>query len=218
MKFHFDFTSNVLKSGIKNREEVKNQIKNRFLKNLDDIVDRLMKIKPFLTHKGGLYLDLHQQAISAYSYNMCYAAIALEGIAAERFISDIFNNIKIKINDKKIRKPFIFEKEIDQKKKLKILLKSEILDSYIYGKLEAMRKKRNEYIHPKLRQYENAVEDAHLMINLFNDVLNLVFSKKFYIKNGNIVKRLPSSKPASSSQQKTAHKQKLLNYYSNFLT
>lgn len=167
----FDFTSNALKNlGI--RKQVKEQWTSYFVKSLPDMIKREMKVKAFITDKMGDYHKLLREARVCYRNGFFHSCIAMVGITAERFAVEASENLDFKINDIKTSEKELFDKELSQYRRLRILLKAKILNSEEFDKLDKIRDIRNKYIH--FKESKNPARDALKVLNLMYEVITRI--------------------------------------------
>jgi len=139
-----------------------------------------------MTHEIGEYLNLLIEAKQVYKIGYHYSTIAMVGVAAERFSIDLASKLRFKVNDISISQKELFNRDIDQYKRLRLLKKGRLLEKVAFEKLDKIRDIRNKYIHPKATI--NPENDSVTVLNLMIEILSERFSKNYSIKDGKLVK------------------------------
>lgn len=168
------------------REQIAEQIKQRLIEQIPNIIDREKKIKAFMTDELGEYLNLLVEAKQVYKLGYHHSAIAMVGVAAERFSIELASKLRFKVNNISISQKEIFDRDINQYKRLRLLKKSGLLEKVAFERLDKIRDIRNKYIHPKAKI--NPENDSVILLNLMIETLSERFSKKYSIRDGKLVK------------------------------
>jgi len=185
--FRFDFTSNVLRQDAASRSAIEKEELEYLISQIPAIVDRMGELPAYITAEVGVYTNLMEEARKCYEFCLYHAAIAMIGIAAERFAFELSLNIRFFINDNAVKERELYDREIKQFKRLELLQKGDLITKSAYDTLEKLRVIRNKYVHPS--EGEATKEDALKSIQLFNDVIHSRFSEKFVFQDGKIVAR-----------------------------
>lgn len=139
-----------------------------------------------MTDELGGYLNLLIEAKEVYKWGYHHSTIAMVGVAAERFSIELASKLRFKVNDINLSQKELFDRDINQYKRLRLLKKSGLLEKVAFERLDKIRDIRNKYIHPKAKiKPEN---DSVMLLNLMIKTLSERFSKKYSIKDGKLVK------------------------------
>jgi hypothetical protein len=125
------------------------------------------------------YVDKLKQAVETYLESHYLSTIALCGILAEDIALDIFSSSQINVNNKQIGQDSKKEafRILNQKYRLKFLMKLGLIDPKIYGKMDKIREIRNNHIHPKMSV--SAKKDSLTTLNLLIDVIHKIYGKRY---------------------------------------
>jgi len=184
--FIFDFTPNAMKSPAA-RKQIENNLKEELIERVPSMIKREGKIHPFITYEIGMYSDLLKIARKTYIYGLYYATVSMIGVTAERFAFELSKKLRFSVNNNPVSKKELFGDNLSQGKRLKMLLKANIITQDVFIKLNQIRKIRNRYIHPEKKNTQNI--DGIKILNLMIEILQSRFSEKFEFKNGKIIKR-----------------------------
>lgn len=185
----FDATSNNLKNRIL-KKQIKNNYKNSLIDSIPKRIERMGKIPSFISKGNSFYYLLIREARENYISGYYHSTIAMVGIIAERFSKELEDNMDFKLNGEKISLKKLFRNDLNQYKRLKLLLHGKLIKPKIFSNLDKIRKLRNNYIHYNKKVSDlKAKKDSLKALKLFIEVLNFRFSEKYEIKNGRIVER-----------------------------
>ncbi len=183
----FDLTSNALRQHAASRPAIEKEELEYLTSQVPAMVDRLAELPSYMTGEVGVYTNLMEEARKCYEYGLFHSAIAMMGIAAERFTFELSSSLRFSINDNTVEESDLYEREISQFKRLKLLHKGGLITKSTYDALEELRVLRNKYVHPS--EGEATKEDALKSIQLLNDVIHSRFSEKFTFQDGKVVER-----------------------------
>lgn len=180
----FDLTPKALKQpGV--REAFEKEQKEYLNSLVPAIVERMSELPSYMTHEISFYTKLMEEARKCYEFGLFHAAVSMVGIAAERFAMELSVNLVFKINDTKVTEQDLYNKKIDQHKRLNLLLVGGLITKDAYLLLDKVRDIRNKYVHPK--EVGDAKKDALEIIDKFNTVIYSRFSDKYTFKEGQLV-------------------------------
>lgn len=155
--------------------EIRTDILSEHTKNADFIIERVRTLRavPFIQLSEKV-MERLKEALTCYVNGLDYATIIVVGGVAESITLEIidetdvrFNGTEIHLEQKKSFETFSQEMRID------FLSQAKRISPEVAGKLHEIRKKRNDYIHPK--RAVRASNDSMNMLNLLIDILSLVF-------------------------------------------
>lgn len=187
LRIHLDTTSNII-GNQEIRIQIEEQLRNQFEKNMPEVIKRMAEIPALLTADVGLYSQFLDEAKNCYFSGLFRASVSMISMASERFVIEMFEKVKFKINENEIAEGDLFDGPIKKQQwRLNLLEKSNLLKPQYVRKFEEINTIRNKYIHP--RELGNAKEDSLKVLKLYIEVLNSRFSDEFTIVNGKIVKK-----------------------------
>jgi hypothetical protein len=187
IRIHLDTTSNII-GNQEIRKQIEEQLRNQFEKSMPEVIKRMAEIPALLTADVGLYSQFLDEAKNCYLSGLFRASVSMIGMASERFVIEIFEKVKFKINERDIVEEDLFDGPLKKQQwKLNLLSKSGLLKPEYVKKFEEINTIRNKYIHP--RELGNAKEDSLKVLKLYIEILNSRFSDEFTIVNGKIVKK-----------------------------
>lgn len=183
-KIYFDAVPGTLKSPVGKRAAQTTMAKWIEQKKKDgpEMIKRYMELDTFFAENFP-YIEILIEARELYINGFFYSTVAMVGIAAERFAIDLLNASEIIVNGKKINNKDTF-KDIEQYRRLKLLLSLGILDRKSMGKLSGIKDIRNRYAHGE--KYRADKKDALTVLRLFTDVINSEFFKKYEFRKGGL--------------------------------
>ncbi|MCK4669806.1 MAG: hypothetical protein KAT43_01290 [Nanoarchaeota archaeon] len=184
---YFNYVSNLLrqlkdgenqKAKEKIKLEVQKHLVTEYSKSADFIVNRMIKLKAVNFIKIPVdFMDKFKECISCYVNGFDLSVITLCGLIGEQVTFELLKTSEIAINgqllDNRRKQGFMLK---TQENRLKLLEKVGILDPEPYGKLDQIRIKRNQYIHPT--KILNPEKDSLDMINLLISVICKLFEEK----------------------------------------
>ncbi len=182
---YIDTTSRALSVSKKVREQISNQIKNKLMNEIPEIIKREKNIRALMTDELGDYLMLLREAKEVYKLGYFHSAIAMVGIAVERFSIELESHLRFEINGNPITQKNLIGNHFNQYKRLRLLKKANLITQDAFDKLEKIRVIRNKYVHPKTETHpeKDSIETLNLMIT----VLKSRFSSKYSIRKGKLV-------------------------------
>ena len=124
--------------------------------------------------------DEFKEAFHNYINGLDLSCISLCGIIGENIVLDLFENAVIKINETALtnqqkREAFDY---LNQELKIDLLLKLTVINQETAGKLQEIRKKRNNFVHQR-QQIKANENDSQIIINLLTDILHNVYGQKY---------------------------------------
>jgi hypothetical protein len=157
--------------------KVRDWLTSSFQSDLDRKVERMLSVGNFgplpLVHE---FVRFMPELLQLYINGLCYSAIALAGVTAERFCFDLVNMADFKIDGKLLsneEKQAVMEMRfIDL---IDLLSKWSLIQDSTKRKLHEIRRTRNEYVHRNRPSSEMAKTDAKRLIQLACEVAETEF-------------------------------------------
>lgn len=119
-----------------------------------------------------------KECMANYLDSRFLSTIALCGIIAEEIVLDTFQRLEIKINGNILdsKQAFNTFKYLTQENRISILNSMQIIKPEVRGKLDQIRIKRNNYLHPS--KSDNKQKDALDSINLLMNIIEELYIAK----------------------------------------
>ena len=188
--FYMDTSSNLLKLG-QGELQIKEQIKENFSKNIDNMIKNYKDLPSILVYIG-IYMDSLVEARQLYVEGKFYSCIIMCGVTAEIIAKDILKK-NIYIGDEK--KNVLIEEElskvfdrIDTETIRLILLKSRLIEADLAKKFQRLLQLRNEHAHSvKQTQIEDALKSVKYLHEIIESTVSIFVD--YRIENGKLVKK-----------------------------
>ena len=143
---------------------VKQFLTSSFNQDLDRKVERLLKLPCGIFPVEMEYFRVFWELNQIYIAGLYYITVVATGVLCERICYDILAENKVKA-----------KKGVGLSKLIKRLAKNNLAKAETLVEMEAIRKKRNEYVHPK-KKITNIEKDASEMIERISKVLHNEFA------------------------------------------
>lgn len=159
---------------------VRNFLKNSFNEDLQEKVDRFLKIPGIGLIPANMdYFKLYSELIQLYTNGLYYSTIVLAGVLCERICYDILSKQKIRI----AKSEELSQEQIACLFEMNLFDLISLLHSWglIKGKTKKemieINNKRNKYVHPK-KGKQNTEQDSLKMIERITKILQNEFEIK----------------------------------------
>ena len=174
------------------RPKLEEDIKTELTTGVPEMVSRLAKLEPLISHEVGEYADFIMEADRAFMHGLWRGVIALVGIAAEGFTDSLYGQITHvrSATGEEIAKEKLFGRDdyMPRQRTLEVLRLFGLIDNGTYDKLVRIRKLRDMYVHPQVNGHDSE-RDAQECMTLFRVVLKERFDARYTIRQGKIVPR-----------------------------
>jgi hypothetical protein len=185
----FDLTPNALKNDAV-RDQICQQTADRLRAMVPGILTRMEEVAPFITVEIGAYAPIISDAKACYDLGLFRAAVALAGVAAEDFASDLYERVELQRDGINLKKK-LFGEQPRAERTIDVLFLDGSITRATRDSLHDIRKIRNKYVHPDHASVtdEQMKTDALTALNKFHDILSARFSEKYYFQDGKIFPR-----------------------------
>ena len=151
-------------------EEAQNLVKQfltaSFNEDLDKKAERFRKLPSGVFPAEMEYFRIFWELNQIYIAGLYYTTVVATGVLCERMCYDILENKSIKVED-----------GLGLFKLIQLLSKEGLVKAESIVEMDAIRKKRNSYVHPK-KKITTAEKDAEEMIARITKVLHNEFAMK----------------------------------------
>lgn len=172
-QFIGDITSEWARD-VNKHEELRNNIRQKFERQMPSIIERLAGTKPFIIPESFEFSNLLIEARSAYLMGFWRAVVALIGVAGESFTDRLYQTIDNVVSGGNIqmKRQELFGKDenIREKNKIAALLFCNKIEKPIYTKLCRIKTLRDSYVHPKKKLCDMQSE-AKEALNTFIEIM-----------------------------------------------
>jgi len=181
MKVYFNYTKNLLdhpdeKTRTNLIEKIKEGLLESYKKDLDNKITRMKDLNLIGMFKIDKFGDEWLECIKNYEDGRFISVVALCGIIAEKITYGLIEETEIKINNSSVslkqKAGFL---RLNQAERIGLLEEFKIISHEISGKLNQIRDKRNNYLHPNRRSPINPEKDSKDMLNLLEDILKSLY-------------------------------------------
>lgn len=186
---YIDFEPNLAKTP-EGSKWLEQELKDRCVAEVPSMISRMAELDEIMTTDLGDYVDFFAEARQAFLQGLWRSVVALIGIAAESFRSDLYAQIRYvgSASGKEVPKENIFGREdaLSEKRKLEILKLFGVITPASHDKLSKIKKLRDRYVHPS-QEDRDIGGDARKIMKLFQKVLTERFDARYTIREGKIV-------------------------------
>ncbi|PIN76025.1 hypothetical protein COV18_01215 [Candidatus Woesearchaeota archaeon CG10_big_fil_rev_8_21_14_0_10_37_12] len=157
-------------------EKLKENLLEIYKNDLDNKINRLRNLKLTGIFKIDKFGNEWSECIRCYEDGRFISTVVLCGAIAEKITCDLIEEANIHINNSKMTRE---QKEgffsLTQKERINLLADFKILSHEVAGKLQQIRDKRNDYIHPEKKKPINSETDSKNMLNLLESILKKLY-------------------------------------------